>query len=167
MAQMAQMKEKVKDWKDDEEIAAYLRKVLRKEEGDGTGLIYGLGHAVYTLSDPRAVLLSRKAGELAAERGRSEEFDFYERISRVGRQVFNEGREKKRPLCANVDFYSGFVYDMIGVPQELFTPLFAVSRIVGWSAHHLEELLNGGPIIRPSYKAVGGKRPYQPLHDRS
>lgn len=167
MAQMAQMKEKVKDWKDDEEIAAYLRKVLRKEEGDGTGLIYGLGHAVYTLSDPRAVLLSRKAGELAAEKGRSEEFDFYERISRVGPQVFNEGREKKRPLCANVDFYSGFVYDMIGVPQELFTPLFAVSRIVGWSAHHLEELLNGGPIIRPSYKAVGGKRPYQPLHDRS
>lgn len=166
MAQMSELKEMVRDWEDEDEIANYLRRILKKEAGDGTGLIYGLGHAVYTISDPRAVLLAEKARELAEEKGRSDEFAFYERINRLGPLVFNEGREKKRPLCANVDFYSGFVYEMIGVPQELFTPLFAVSRIVGWAAHHLEELLNGGPIIRPSYKAVGGAKEYKALGDR-
>ena len=167
MNQMDEIKDNLDNWKDDEAIADYLRKILRKEAGDGSGLIYGLGHAVYTLSDPRAELLKEKARELAENKDRMDEFYLYEAIERLGPSVFNEGREKHKDLCANVDFYSGFVYDMLNIPRDLYTPLFAISRVVGWCAHRLEELVNNGPIVRPAFKAVGGySLPYSALNDR-
>ena len=169
MHQMDEIKDALPDWGDEGAIADYLRKILRKEAGDGSGLIYGLGHAVYTLSDPRATLLKEKARELAETKERMEEFRLYEAIERLGPQIFNEGREKTKELCANVDFYSGFVYDMLNIPVDLYTPLFAISRVVGWCAHRLEELVNGGPIVRPAFKAITGKgpRPYVPLAGRA
>ena len=168
MQQMDEIKDALPDWADEDAVANYLRKILRKEAGDGSGLIYGLGHAVYTLSDPRAQLLKAKARELAESKGRMEEFNLYEAIDRIGPKVFNEGREKPKDLCANVDFYSGFVYDMLNIPMDLYTPLFAISRVVGWSAHRLEELVNGGPIVRPAFKAVTGYHlPYHPLNERT
>ncbi len=169
MHQMDEIKDALQDWTDDNAIADYLRKILRKEAGDGSGLIYGLGHAVYTLSDPRAELLKEKARELAESKDRMEEFHLYEAIGRLGPQVFNENRERTKELCANVDFYSGFVYDMLNIPMDLYTPLFAISRVVGWSAHRLEELVNGGPIVRPAFKAVGSKNktPYLSIHERA
>ncbi len=167
MHQMDEIKDALEDWTDEKAIADYLRRILRKEAGDGSGLIYGLGHAVYTLSDPRAVLLKEKARELAESKDRMDEFRLYETIDRIGPAVFNEGRERKKELCANVDFYSGFVYDMLNIPMDLYTPLFAISRVVGWCAHRLEELVNGGPIVRPAFKAVSGYYlPYKPLSDR-
>ncbi len=167
MHQMDEIKDALEDWSDEAAVADYLRKILRKEAGDGSGLIYGLGHAVYTLSDPRAQLLKEKARELAESKGRMDEFRLYEAIDRIGPVVFNEGREKKKELCANVDFYSGFVYDMLNIPMDLYTPLFAISRVVGWCAHRLEELVNGGPIVRPAFKAVSGSSaPYRPLSER-
>ena len=167
MHQMDEIKDALSDWTDEDAIADYLRKILRKEAGDGSGLIYGLGHAVYTLSDPRAVLLREKARELAESKDRMDEFRLYEAIDRLGPQVFNENREKKKELCANVDFYSGFVYDMLNIPMDLYTPLFAISRVVGWCAHRLEELVNGGPIVRPAFKAVSGYHlPYHALSER-
>ncbi len=168
MHQMDEIKDALSDWTDDNAIADYLRKILRKEAGDGSGLIYGLGHAVYTLSDPRAELLKEKARELAESKDRMEEFHLYEAIGRLGPMVFNENREKTKELCANVDFYSGFVYDMLNIPMDLYTPLFAISRVVGWCAHRLEELVNGGPIVRPAFKEVGGShKPYFSLHERA
>lgn len=171
MHQMDEIKDALKDWRDEEAISDYLRKILRKEAGDGSGLIYGLGHAVYTLSDPRAKLLKEKARELAESKDRMDEFYLYEAIERLGPILFNENREKKKDLCANVDFYSGFVYDMLNIPMDLYTPLFAISRVVGWCAHRLEELINGGPIVRPAFKAIGykgtQKSPYIPLTERS
>ena len=165
--QMDEIKDALEDWTDERAVADYLRKILRKEAGDGSGLIYGLGHAVYTLSDPRALLLKGKARELAESKDRMDEFRLYETIDRIGPQVFNEGREKRKELCANVDFYSGFVYDMLNIPMDLYTPLFAISRVVGWCAHRLEELVNGGPIVRPAFKAVTGYHlPYRPLSER-
>ena len=167
MQQMDEIKDALPDWGSEGAIADYLRKILRKEAGDGSGLIYGLGHAVYTLSDPRARLLKEKARELAESKGRMEEFRLYDAIERVGQEVFNEGRERRKALCANVDFYSGFVYDMLDIPMDLYTPLFAISRVAGWCAHRLEELVNGGPIVRPAFKAVGGSHlPYRPLAER-
>ena len=168
MHQMDEIKDALPDWMDEGAIADYLRKILRKEAGDGSGLIYGLGHAVYTISDPRALLLKEKARELAESKDRMEEFHLYEAIERLGPAIFNEGREKTKELCANVDFYSGFVYDMLNIPVDLYTPLFAISRVVGWCAHRLEELVNGGPIVRPAFKAVGkAPLPYVPMHDRA
>ena len=167
MHQMDEIKDALPDWADEGAVADYLRKILRKEAGDGSGLIYGLGHAVYTLSDPRAVLLKEKARELAETKDRMEEFALYESIERLGPAVFNECRGKNKELCANVDFYSGFVYDMLNIPTDLYTPLFAISRVVGWCAHRLEELVNGGPIVRPAFKAVGKAHlPYVPLDAR-
>lgn len=166
MHQMDEIKDAVSDWKDEEAIQDYLRKILRKEAGDGSGLIYGLGHAVYTLSDPRAVLLREKARELAESKGRMDEFNLYHTIDLLGPKVFNEGRAKPKDLCANVDFYSGFVYDMLNIPIDLYTPLFAISRVVGWCAHRIEELVNGGPIVRPAFKAVGEYCHYSPLENR-
>ncbi|MEG1479745.1 MAG: citrate synthase [Kiritimatiellia bacterium] len=167
MQQMDEIKDALDDWTDETAVSEYLRKILRKEAGDGSGLIYGLGHAVYTLSDPRALLLKEKARELAESKGRMDEFNLYEAIDRLGPSIFNEGREKRKDLCANVDFYSGFVYDMLNIPMDLYTPLFAISRVVGWSAHRLEELINGGPIVRPAFKAVSGSYlPYKPLDAR-
>ena len=167
MEQMREIKEHVEHWNDEDEVAAYLTRILNKEAGDGTGLIYGLGHAVYTLSDPRTGILRDKARALARAKGRDEEMALYETIERIGPALFNRNRAKPRDLCANVDFFSGFVYDMLNIPVDLYTPLFAISRVVGWCAHRIEELLNGGPIIRPAYKAVFEQRPYTPLSERN
>jgi len=166
MEQMREIKSNLEHWDNEGEIADYLQSILDKKAGDGTGLIYGLGHAVYTLSDPRTDILRSKARILAKTKGRDEELKLYETIERLAPEIFNRGRDKKRDLCANVDFYSGFVYDMLNIPMDLFTPLFAVSRVVGWCAHRIEELVNSGPIIRPAYKAIFKERPYKSLDQR-
>ncbi|MEI8353565.1 MAG: citrate synthase [Lentisphaerota bacterium] len=166
MDQMTEIKANIKKWDDAGEVADYLRKILDKQAGDGTGLLYGLGHAVYTISDPRTDLLREKARLLATQKGREDEFALYELIDRIGPDVFNNGRAKKKVLCTNVDFYSGFVYDMMGIPDDLFTPIFAISRVVGWCAHRLEELVNGGPIVRPAFKSVSQNREYVPMSAR-
>ena len=157
----------IKDWEDTDEIDQYLMRMLRKEAYDGSGLIYGLGHAVYTLSDPRAVTLKRMAGDLAREKGFVKEFEFLERIEDRGLACIGKVHNNVRPICANLDFYSGFIYEMIGIPSELYTPIFAMSRIVGWCAHRLEELnFEDRRIIRPAYMNVAGERVYKPMEER-
>ncbi len=153
-----ELKEKVKNWEDEEEIANYLRSVLRKEAFDKTGLIYGFGHAVYSISDPRAVILKNSAEMLAKEKGCEAEFLLYEKVEKIGPRVIGEASKIYKGVSTNVDFYSGLVYKMLDIPMELYTPIFAVSRIVGWSAHRIEELVNQGKIIRPAYKSVAPKR---------
>ncbi len=140
---------------DNSEIETYLLRILNKEAFDHSGLIYGMGHAVYTLSDPREVILKSFAKKLAEEKGLSKEFDFYERVERIAQKLIMEKHKVNKNICANVDFYSGFVYTMLGIPEELFTPIFAIARTPGWCAHRLEELMNGNRIIRPAYKYVG------------
>lgn len=152
------MKEKVKDWEDEEEIANYLRSLLRKEAFDQSGLIYGLGHAVYSLSDPRAEILKKSAEMLAKEKGCEAEFLLYKKVEVLGPKVIAEASKIYKGVCVNVDFYSGLVYKLLDIPIELYTPIFAVSRIVGWSAHRIEELVNQGKIIRPAYKSVAPHR---------
>ena len=142
-------------WDNEDEIIAYLQKVLNKEAFDHAGLIYGMGHAVYTLSDPREVILKRFAQALAEEKGMTEEFELYNRVENIAGKLIMEHRKLFKNVCANVDFYSGFVYSMLGIPEELFTPIFAIARMPGWSAHRLEELINANKIIRPAYKYVG------------
>jgi len=167
--QMDHLKENIKDWEDDFEIREYLFKILRKEAYNHTGTIYGLGHAIYTISDPRAELLRGKARDLAVEKGRLKEFEFYERIERLAPEVFAEfkGEKVNKIVCVNVDFYSGLVYDMIGLPEEIYTPLFAMSRIAGWCAHRLEELnFDAKRIIRPAYKNVLEERHFKKLDER-
>jgi len=155
------LRESIRNWKDEDEIDAYLLRMLRKEAYDGTGLIYGLGHAVYTLSDPRAVTLKQMAARLAAEKGRMEEYNFLCRIEERGIRCIKSVRKSQRPICANLDFYSGFIYEMIGIPRELYTPIFAMARIVGWCAHRIEELnFEDRRIIRPAYMNVFGERDY-------
>ena len=149
------IKSNVNNWEDEEEITAYLRKILNKEAFDGSGLIYGMGHAVYTLSDPREVILKRFAESLAREKDMMEEFELYNRVEKLAGALIMEKHKVQKNVCANVDFYSGLVYTMLGIPEELFTPIFAIARIPGWCAHRLEELLNGNKIIRPAYKYVG------------
>ncbi len=163
---MEVIKAGVKDWEDDEEIAAFLKKIIRKEEGDGSGLIYGMGHAVYTLSDPRAILLKKYAYDLAEEKGFGPEFRLVEAVERLTPQVFLEEKGNDKAMCANVDMYSGLVYRALGIPEDLFTPLFAVARVTGWCAHRIEELMTGGRIIRPAYKAIARHREYTPLSER-
>ena len=160
------IKANVKDWTNEEEVAEYLKKILRKEAFDHSGLIYGMGHAVYTLSDPREVILKKFARNLAEEKGQMEEFALYELVERLAGQLIMEHRKLFKQVCANVDFYSGFVYTMLGIPQELFTPIFAIARMPGWSAHRLEELLNASKIIRPAYKYVGGHDEFMPIEER-
>jgi len=160
------IKANVKNWKDEDEIAEYLNKILRKEVFDGSGLIYGMGHAVYTLSDPREVILKEFARNLAKEKGMMEEFELYERVERLAADLISKAHKVHKNVCANVDFYSGFVYTMLGIPEELFTPIFAIARIPGWCAHRLEEILNGNKIIRPAYKYVGQHVDYYRLEDR-
>lgn len=157
----------VEDWSDKDEIVAYVRRILTKEAYDRTGLVYGMGHAVYTLSDPRAVLLEKKARELASESGSDRELILYENVAELAPQVFKEIRNTEQTIAPNVDFYSGFVYSMLGIPEELYTPIFAVARVSGWSAHRLEELVSGGRIIRPAYKNILGHRPYTMLEERT
>lgn len=160
------IKENVQDWTDEKEVADYLRKILRKEAFDGSGLIYGMGHAVYTLSDPREVILKDFARKLAKEKGQMKEFALYELVEGLAGDLITEQRKIQKAVCANVDFYSGFVYTMLGIPQELFTPLFAIARIPGWCAHRLEELMNASKIIRPAYKYVGNHTEFIEYPDR-
>ncbi len=161
------IKEHVKDWGSDEEIRAYLTKIVDKQAFDGTGLIYGMGHAVYTLSDPRAVILKEFARSLSEEKGLTEEFMLYAKVEEIASDILTNRKNLHKPICCNVDFYSGFVYSMLGIPKQLFTPIFAMSRIAGWSAHRIEELVNEGKIIRPAYKYVGHHRPYVELDERN
>jgi citrate synthase len=163
---MENIKTAVKDWHDDEEVTSYLTKILRKEAFDGKGLIYGIGHAVYTLSDPRAVLLKAKAKELAAAKDRSDEYDLYDRVARLSPEVFKQVKNSSKVVSANVDFYSGFVYEMLGIPRELYTPIFCVARIAGWCAHRIEELISGGRIIRPAYRNVLHNKEYVAMDQR-
>ena len=154
------------DYTDEDAISAYLTKVLDHEAFDGAGLIYGMGHAVYTLSDPREILLKEYARKLSSVKGMEKEFELYGRVERIAGELIAERRHLFKPICANVDFYSGFVYTMLGIPRELFTPIFAMARISGWSAHRLEELVNKGKIIRPAYKYVGWHVDYVDMKDR-
>lgn len=162
----ADIKAHVKNWTDEAEVEAYLCKILNKEAFDHSGLIYGMGHAVYTLSDPREVILKKFARKLAEEKEIMEEFALYELVERLGSRLVMEQRKMFKNVCANVDFYSGFVYTMLGIPKELFTPIFAIARIPGWSAHRLEEILNAGKIIRPAYKYVGHHKEFVVMPDR-
>ena len=164
---MADLEAHVADWEDDEAVSAYLTGLLNREQFDKKGLIYGMGHAVYSLSDPRAVILKQFAGRLSKEKGMEKEFALYERVERLAAQCISGGRTIYKGVCANVDLYSGFVYRMLGLPVELYTPIFAVARVAGWSAHRIEELINMGKIIRPAYRSVGPRREYQPLEVRS
>jgi citrate synthase len=156
----------VKHWDDENEVKDYLRKLLNKEAFDHSGLIYGMGHAVYSISDPRAEVFKGFVGKLAQEKGYQKEFGLYSMVERLAPEVIAEKRKIYKGVSANVDFYSGFVYRMLGIPNELFTPLFAMSRIAGWSAHRIEELLNASKIIRPAYKSVSTRKEYVPLSDR-
>ena len=159
------IKANVRDWSDDDELKAYLHKIAAGKAHDKTGLIYGMGHAVYTVSDPRALLLKAEAAELARAKGLEKEYDLYNAIERLAPVVLNEVRNSVKQV-ANVDFYSGFVYNALSIPRELFTPLFAVARISGWCAHRIEEIISGGKIIRPAYKNVLGNRQYVSLEER-
>ena len=161
-----EIKREVGDWKDEEEISRYLEKILHKEAFDGSGLIYGIGHAVYSKSDPRAKVFKAFVQRLAREKGRAEEFSLYEKVEKLAPRVIAKERKMYKGVCANVDFYSGFAYQMLGIPEELFTPIFAIARIAGWSAHRMEELINGGRIIRPAYKGVKAREEYVPLNER-
>lgn len=160
------MKQNVKDWTDEEEVKDYLRRLLHKEAFDHAGLIYGMGHAVYSQSDPRAKVFKGFVESLSSEKGRHEEFALYSLVERLAPEVIAEERRIYKGVCANVDFYSGFVYRMLGIPDELFTPLFATARISGWSAHRIEELINSNKIIRPAYKAISPMREYTDMENR-
>ena len=160
------MKNALKDWEDEDEIADYLRKLLHKEAFDKAGLIYGMGHAIYTLSDPRAKIFKEFVGVLSAEKNREKECNLYKAVERIAPKIIAEERKIYKGVSANIDFYSGFVYDMLGLPLELYTPIFAISRIVGRSAHRIEEIINMGKIIRPAYISVSPQVEYTPLENR-
>lgn len=160
------MKKQVHNWDDEEEVGSYLRKLLHKEAFDKRGLIYGMGHAVYSISDPRANIFKGFVEKLAKEKGREKDYRLYALVERLAPQIIAEERHIYKGVSANVDFYSGFVYSMLDLPTELYTPMFAIARIVGWSAHRMEELINADKIIRPAYKAVKEKEIYVPLHER-
>lgn len=166
MQMMQAVKEGVRNWDDDDEIKAFLTKIINKEAGDGSGKIYGMGHAVYTLSDPRAIILKQYAYDVAEEKGYGAEFRLTEAVERLTPAVFAEQKGSDKVLCANVDMYSGLVYTALGIHPDLFTPLFAVARMAGWCAHRIEELLTGGRIIRPAYKAIAKQQEYIPLSER-
>ena len=166
MSQMEEIMRNVKDWRNPNKVVAYLEKIADKRAGDRTGLIYGLGHAVYTISDPRAQLLKKKARELAREKRRTDEMHLFELVEERGPAVIKARHPRAEDVCANVDLYSGFVYEMLGIPKDLYTPLFAVARCVSWCAHRMEELINKGPIIRPAYKPIYRPREYVKLQDR-
>ncbi len=151
---------------DEGELKDFLYKVLKKEAGDGSGLIYGMGHAIYTLSDPRAKILRNHAEKLAEQKDMLDEFNIYRSIERLTPEIIASVKGDEKPMCANVDLYSGFVYQMLGIPSEVYTPIFAISRIVGWSAHRMEEVLTQNRIIRPAYKSLFEEHEYVPLSDR-
>ncbi len=160
------MKDKVCDWEDENEISNYLTALLHKEAFDKAGLIYGMGHAVYSISDPRANVLKSYVEKLAKEKGRDEEYNLYSKVERLAAEVIAKERQIYKGVSANIDFYSGFVYSMLDLPIELYTPIFAIARISGWSAHRIEELINAGKIIRPAYKSVAVPKEYIPIRDR-
>ncbi len=160
------MKQHVGDWNDDDAISDYLKKLLHKEAFDRAGLIYGLGHAVYSLSDPRARVFESFVAQLSAEKGREDEYKLYANVARLAPEIIAHERKMYKGVSHNIDFYSGFVYDMLNLPTELYTPIFAISRIAGWSAHRIEELVCGGRIIRPAYRSVADRKPYIPLNER-
>ncbi|MDD7733694.1 MAG: citrate/2-methylcitrate synthase [Anaerovoracaceae bacterium] len=166
MNMMDDIRAHVKDYKDKDEIAAYLRKILHGEAFDGKGLIYGIGHAVYSKSDPREVIFKKFVDKLAAEKGRDEDLILYDNIAELAPVIIEDDRPVLKAVSPNVDFYSGFVYDMLGIPKELYTPLFAVARIAGWSAHRIEELVTADKIIRPAYKSLVTNREYEPRDSR-
>lgn len=165
MAMMDDVKEHVRDWNDEGCVADYLTRILNKDAFDRSGLIYGLGHAVYTKTDPRCEVFRAYVNHLAAEKGREDELALYANVEKIGKQLLME-RQHKSVLSTNIDFYSGFVYEMLGLPKELYTPLFAVARIAGWSAHRMEELSVGGKLIRPRYECVEEHRPYTSMDRR-
>ena len=166
MQMMQNIRENLHDQEDDEELETYLKKLLHGEAFDHKGLIYGMGHAVYSLSDPREVVFKGYVEQLAHEKGRDKDLALYAKIERMAPQLIAEERKIFKGVSPNVDFYSGFVYDMLGIPMELYTPLFAVARIMGWSAHRIEELLSANKIIRPAYKSLGGTHDYIPRDAR-
>ena len=163
---MQAIQTEVSDWQDEEAVAAAIHKVMDKQLGDKSGLIYGMGHAVYTLSDPRAVILKEIAGKTAKEKGRYEEFLLYNAVEKIAPQVFSKRRPGVKIISANVDFYSGFVCSLLDIPTDLFTPLFAIARVVGWSAHRIEELATSNKIIRPAYKVKAQEKMYTPIEKR-
>ena len=160
------IKENVRDYKDDEEVSAYLQKLLNREAGDRSGLIYGVGHAVYTLSDPRAIILRKAAEEHCDMFGMRGDFELLHSVERLAPTLLQNKMQDGNAICANVDLYSGLVYRMLGIPEEMYTPLFAIARLSGWCAHRLEEITTGGRIIRPAYKAIAGEKTYTPIQDR-
>lgn len=160
------MKQSISNWEDDQEVSDYLLGLLRKERFDKQGLIYGMGHAVYSLSDPRAEVFKSYVGKLSASKGREKEYALYARVERLAPELIARERRIYKGVSPNIDFYSGFVYSMLDLPMELYTPIFAIARIAGWSAHRLEELINEGKIIRPAYKAVAPRKSYTPLKER-
>ena len=163
---MADLQKNVADYHNEGQVADYLQKLLHKQGFDRSGLIYGVGHAIYSLSDPRAVVFEDFVQKLSAEKGRQEEYELYRLVARLAPELITAERKMYKGVSANIDFYSGFVYDMLNLPQEMFTPIFAISRISGWSAHRIEELASGGKIIRPAYKSVAERKPYVPLIQR-
>lgn len=163
---MEELKNEVKDWNDDSQVEDYILKIVNKEAFDHTGLLYGFGHAVYSISDPREVIFKSFVEKLAVEKGCEEEYKLYAKIEEIAPRIITEHKKIYKGVSANVDFYSGFVYKMLGLPMELFTPIFAISRVVGWSAHRLEELVNSSKIIRPAYKAVSPRREYVEIDER-
>lgn len=160
------IKENVKDWEDENEVSSYLDKILNKEAFDKAGLIYGIGHAIYSISDPRAEVFKQFVKSLSEEKGLTKEFELYSLVEKLAPEVIAKKRKMYKGVSANVDFYSGFVYDMLGLPHELYTPIFAIARIAGWSAHRIEELINAGKIIRPAYMNVQEHLDYIPLEKR-
>lgn len=163
---MDEIKSNVKNWNDDNEVSEYIAKILNKQAYDKSGLVYGMGHAVYTLSDPRAILLKDYARILAKAKNCEDEFALYESIERLTPDLFHKIKNNNQALAANVDFYSGFVYNMLGISHELYTPLFAMARVVGWCAHRIEEVMTNNKIIRPAYKSVIKRMPYVPIDKR-
>ena len=162
-----EMKKEVKDWEDEEAIQNYLIRLLNREAFDRSGLIYGLGHAVYSISDPRAKIFKRYLSRLAKEEGFQEEYEFYQRVEKLAVRTIKKERRIYKGVSANIDFYSGFLYRILGLPDQLFTPMFAVARMVGWTAHRIEELINGDKIIRPAYESVSMEKTYLPMSRRT
>lgn len=163
----ADIKKHVSDWNDDDELRAYLTKILNKEAFDQSGLIYGMGHAVYSISDPRAGVFKDFVGKLSEEKGKQKEFMLYNNVARLATEIISEKRKIYKGVSPNIDFYSGFAYSMMELPEELYTPIFAVARVAGWSAHRIEEIVNANKIIRPAYVSVAPKRDYVCLKDRA
>ena len=160
------LKENVRDTKDLDEVKNYLEKIVDRRAFDNKGLIYGMGHAIYSVSDPRAKVFKSFVKELAVEKGREDDFELYSNIERIGKEIIASKRRIYKGVSVNVDFYSGFVYSMLGIPRELFTPIFAIARVSGWSAHRIEELINTDKIIRPAYRSVSEPQVYLPLEER-